>query len=259
MPPRVSTIGGSILTEPGENIPLTTLPNLRDLGGWPTRGGGRVRSGLLYRSTELHKLSDEDVAALEARGVRTVFDLRTEAERAAKPDRLPGGADEVIVDVLADASGSEPARLQEAIVDPAAAQAMLGGGKAERLFAHAYRQIVSLPSALAAHRVFFVEMDRPERRPALFHCTTGKDRTGWAAAAMLMLLGVSEEDVMHDYLLTNDQLLPRLQPLFDRFAAAGGDATLLQPVLGVRREYLDASLTRCAAATGRSSATLRTV
>jgi protein-tyrosine phosphatase len=148
----------------------------------------------------------------------------------------------VIVDVLADSSDAAPARLLEAIEDPAAAEAMLGGGKAERLFAHAYRQIVSLPSALAAYRVLFVDLGRPERRPALFHCTTGKDRTGWAAAAMLMLLGVSDEDVMRDYLLTNDQLLPRLQPLFDRFAAAGGDPTLLQPVLGVRREYLDASL-----------------
>jgi len=108
--------------------------------------------------------------------------------------------------------------------------------------AHAYREMVSLPSALAAYQVFFVDLGKFEHRPALFHCTTGKDRTGWAAAAMLLLLGVTEEDVMRDYLLTNDQLLPRLQPMFEQFAAAGGDPALLQPVLGVRREYLEASL-----------------
>ena len=70
-------------------------------------------------------------------------------------------------------------------------------------------------------------------RPALFHCTTGKDRTGWAAAAILTLLGVSEEDVLTDYMITNRDLLPALEPYFDRFAAAGGDPALLRPVLGV--------------------------
>jgi protein-tyrosine phosphatase len=80
-----------------------------------------------------------------------------------------------------------------------------------------------------------------EHRPALFHCTTGKDRTGWAAASLLSLLGVSEEEVMREYLLTNEQLVPRLQPVLDQFKAAGGDPELLMPVVGVRREYLDAA------------------
>jgi len=78
-------------------------------------------------------------------------------------------------------------------------------------------------------------------RPALYHCTTGKDRTGWATAALLLLLGVSRDDVMTEYLLTNEQLLPALQPTMDRFAAAGGDPAILEPLLGVRRGYLDAS------------------
>jgi protein-tyrosine phosphatase len=80
-----------------------------------------------------------------------------------------------------------------------------------------------------------------DRRPALFHCTTGKDRTGWAAAATLTLLGVSEENVLADFMITNRDLRPALKPHFDQFAAAGGDPALLRPVLGVEANYLLAS------------------
>uniref|UniRef100_UPI0025B8139D tyrosine-protein phosphatase n=1 Tax=Brevibacterium sp. TaxID=1701 RepID=UPI0025B8139D len=76
----------------------------------------------------------------------------------------------------------------------------------------------------------------------LFHCTTGKDRTGWAAAAALLLLGVDEEDVFADYLLTNRDLLPAFQGLFEQFTAAGGDPEILKPVLGVDPSYLHAAL-----------------
>ncbi len=57
-----------------------------------------------------------------------------------------------------------------------------------------------------------------------------------------MLLGVSDADVMTDYLLTNQQLGPYTQPTIDAFAARGGDPALLEPIYGVRREYLEASL-----------------
>lgn len=77
------------------------------------------------------------------------------------------------------------------------------------------------------------------QRPALFHCTTGKDRTGWAAAALLTFLGVEANTVRDDYLRTNTDLIPALRPLFDRFEAAGGDPRLLEPVLGVRAEHLE--------------------
>ena len=232
----------SEVVEPGASIPLASLPNLRDLGGWPTKDGGRVRSGLVYRSTELGKLAGDDVAAVDGLGLRTVFDMRTEAERSAEPDRLPHGAELAVIDVLADSSGAAPAQLIKVLGDPAAATPLLGDGKAVKLFEHGYREIVSLPSALAAYRLFLLDLSQPEHRPALFHCTTGKDRTGWGAALLLMLLGVSDEDVMRDYLLTNSQLVPAMQPVFDRFQAAGGDPDVLRPVIGVEQEYLEASL-----------------
>ena len=187
------------------------MPNLRDIGGYAVAGGGRVRMGQLYRSVELNHLHGDDLTAMEALGIRTVFDLRTEDERKAQPDVVPAGAEEVVCDVLAGDKQTAPAQLYQVLGDPVAAGKMLGGGKAVALFEHGYRQTVGLPSALTAYRTFFETIARDARRPALFHCTTGKDRTGWAAASTLLFLGVAEDDVFHDYLLTNRDLLAGAQ------------------------------------------------
>jgi protein-tyrosine phosphatase len=226
---------------PGASIPIATVPNLRDLGGWPTADGRRVRAGLAYRSTALNHLQGDDLAAFAGLGIRAVYDLRTAMERDSQPDRLPGDVAYVVVDVRANATDVAPAELARVLSDPTAATAMLEGGKAAALFTNAYRNSVSRPSALAGYRRLFPDLAQADQRPALVHCTTGKDRTGWAAAALMMLLGVSSEDVLRDFLLTNDELLPALPPVFDRFAAAGGDPALLRLVLGVEAVYLGAA------------------
>lgn len=227
---------------PGQSIALPTLPNLRELGGWQTADGRRVRPGLLFRSTDLSRLSDADVAGVDKLGITTIFDLRTAAEREAAPDRRIDGAVEVPLDVLAGASMSIPANMGAILADPstvARATEALGGGKAIHLVAGTYREIITLPSALHAFSQFFDGLLGAHQVPALFHCTTGKDRTGWAAASLLTLLGVPQDAVYREYLLTNSQLVPALKPVFDGFAAAGGDPELLKPVLGVESVYLD--------------------
>ncbi|AQZ50879.1 Protein tyrosine/serine phosphatase [Martelella mediterranea DSM 17316] len=226
---------------PGTQIDILAVHNLRDLGGWPAGDGRRVRSGLIFHSTDLHAVADAGLEALARLGLRTIVDLRTVAEREPQPDRLPDGATQLYCDVLADARNAAPAMLPMIMADPRNAGELLGDGKAESLFAQGYRDIVSLPSALDAFRRYFLVLADETRRPLLFHCATGKDRTGWAAAATLSLLGVSQDDVFQDYMLTNLQLLPALQPVFDRFAAAGGDPDLLKPVLGVQPAYLEAA------------------
>jgi protein-tyrosine phosphatase len=171
-----------------------------------------------------------------------VFDLRTAAERESAPDVVPDGAEYVICDVLEDSQNAAPALLGKVLSDPSIAQQMLGGDKTSKLFENGYREIVSLPSALSAYRAFFSDVADAAHRPALFHCTTGKGRTGWAAAATLKLLGVSDDDVLYDYELTNRDLVPALKPVFEHFRALGGDPNLLKPVLGVDPAYLRAAL-----------------
>ncbi|MFD4292968.1 tyrosine-protein phosphatase [Rhodococcus sp. NPDC058505] len=227
----------------GSSIPIASVPNLRDAGGYRTADGSLVRTGRIYRSTDLAAVADADLPALEALQLATVFDLRTLAEREVKPDRIPAGAKEVPLDVLADRDASQaPAMMQKILDDPVLAEDLLGGDQAGGYLIGSYRDFVSMPSAVAAYRALYTDLARRDDTAVLIHCTTGKDRTGWAVAALLLLLGVDEGRVFDEYLLTNDQLLPALAPVFDRFRDAGGNPDILLPLLGVRRDYLEAAL-----------------
>ena len=222
---------------PGTAIPVRTLPNLRELGGYRVRDGRQVKRGQLYRSVLLARLSDSDLDLVKDLGVRTVIDFRTAAEHEANPDR-DLGARELGLDVLADRTGSGPAALLAKMDDPVAINEALSDGQGHEMMRQAYTELIELPSANKAFGTFFEEVAAADSLPLLFHCTTGKDRTGWAAAATLLFLGASEEDVFHDYLLTNEHLLPALKPYFDQFEAVGGDVAVLRPVLSVDADYL---------------------
>lgn len=220
---------------------IPSLPNLRDLGGHRTRDGATVRSGLAYRADQLHPVSADDLEAIAALGLRQVIDLRTPGERDARPDQVPPGVTVRHLDVLADSQTPGLAGLEQLMREPARANAALGGGKVDEAFKEVYRGFVALPSARRGYGELFASMTRPDGVPVLFHCATGKDRTGWAAAVFLALLGVPADTIADDYLRSNQFILPRYAPLIDRFAAAGGDREILTGVFGVKRQHLDAA------------------
>ena len=100
---------------------------------------------------------------------------------------------------------------------------------------------MGLPSAKLAYQELFLSLSDPAKTPAIFHCTTGKDRTGWATAALLTLLDVSPELVMEDFLKSNDYIIPMYRKQIDGFVAAGGDSLIPLAIFGVKPEYLNAS------------------
>lgn len=215
---------------------------MRDLGGIPVHGG-TVRRTELYRSASLAKLDGADLSAFTDLDITTVYDLRTAAERKGALDHLPAGVRNVWLDVVADAPDNVAASIPKLLSDPAALEEQLGGGRADIYLADANRKFVSMPSAIAAYRAFYLDLiDENRTGAALFHCTTGKDRTGWAATSFLLLLGASEDDARADYLETNTDLAPALQPMLDALSAKSVNTELLQPVLGVRDSYFNAAL-----------------
>lgn len=224
------------------------MANARDLGGIAVTAG-RLRSGLVFRSAALGRIADP--ARLPALGVGTVFDLRSRREISREPDQLPAGVAGVHLDVLGDRVHSAAGSLGEQLAAPRQLRDELRSGAARRRLRASYRDIVMLPSAQRSYSGMFQELLGPEGEgeqadgavaggsAVLFHCQAGKDRTGWAAAALLSLLGADRDDVYEDYLQTNADFVPSLATVFDRAQAQGIEPELLLPVLGVEPDYLD--------------------
>lgn len=229
------------MLQPGQTLGFASVPNLRDLGGYKTADGKTVKQGLVYRSNQLYHVSPEDMQKITELGLKNSFDLRTYEERQPKPDEVPAEVDVVWLDVLADIPGAGPAQNERLMQDPKAANEAFGGGKADEGFIASYRQFVTLPSAQHEYRKLFLMLGDENELPALFHCTTGKDRTGWAAAALLTLLGVPRDVVMEDYLLSNDYVIPMYQEVIDKFVEAGGEKDIPMTLLGVKESFLNAA------------------
>ncbi|MFJ2292706.1 tyrosine-protein phosphatase [Streptomyces sp. NPDC087894] len=223
-------------------VPASTVVNLRDLGGIALGRDLRLRQGILLRSGQLSELDAEHDMAVAALGIRTVVDLRTADERRWAPDRLPTGARLFVADVLGDDPGVSPARLKVLLSDPDGAARLLGGGRAEELFAQTYRKLVLSPGAAAAYRAFLDTAADPHARPLLFHCATGKDRTGWATALLLMTAGASREVVRAEFLAVNHAVRAAFGPAVRRFLDEGGDPDIASAVIEARPGYLEAAL-----------------
>ncbi len=221
---------------------LPTVPNFRDVGGHETVGGRRVRTGRLYRSVALDVASDDDLDALGGLGLRTIFDLRTTMEQERRPDRVPDGARQIALDLLTDLGEADPSVIFALMDDPPRASVELADGGTERFYVATYRDLIRLPSARAGYARFFRTLASAEGLPALVHCTTGKDRTGWAVASLLLVLGVRADIVMREYLISDVEIRGAFRHVIDGFVARGGRLDVIEPLMSVRPAFLDAAL-----------------
>ncbi|WP_244975981.1 tyrosine-protein phosphatase [Nocardia huaxiensis] len=166
------------------SLGLQGVLNARDAGGYRTTDGRTVRTGLVFRTGDLSKATDSDLAELTALHVRSVHDLRTTYEQQLMGvDKVPAGATEFHDDVIGQAPPQVLASTLSAGTD--LYRAFITAPGANEAFANVLRDI--------AHNAGGV----------LFHCTAGKDRTGWTAAVLLTILGVDRDTVTYDYLLSN--------------------------------------------------------
>lgn len=219
-------------------IPMEALVNFRDQGGFRTVYGTRVRTGLLFRSESLPKATANDQAAIAALGVTQVIDFRTPAEvRIDGADRLPPGLTATAMPV--DDNGMF-ATMTGAIAsgDPVRQEALLGGGKGAQIMKDFYRTLVSSPDSRARFGAVLKSVASGQR--VLFHCTAGKDRTGWLGYVLLRSLGVSHSDALADYLASNTFRAAADAKVREQLRAAGlmRDPDLLIPLQRVEPEYL---------------------
>jgi protein-tyrosine phosphatase len=196
-------------------VMLDGQANFRDIGGYKTSDGRVVKWGQVYRSGELHKLSDSDLKVLEDLGVQKVASFLTNAEIEARGnDRLPEGVAKIhlpiesgnaaeMTELVGEARRTGDFSLLPPDVNPAIHRMLVQDGREE------YAAILR-------------EISDPGNRPYVYHCSHGIHRTGTATAILLAILGVPWETVREDYLLSNEyrseEIERRLEEL--RHAAA---------------------------------------
>ncbi len=215
-----------LLRHPERHLPLDGASNFRDLGGYLAAGGRHTRWRRLFRSDHLAALSARDHATLQALGVRRSFDFRGVHERRAQAYAVPG--------LVQHHLGIEPTVAQQmhALVDAGLA---LTPARMAELMEALYRRLVDEESAVFA-RWFRHLLD--DDSPAVFHCTAGKDRTGLAAALLLRALGVPQDLVEGDYLLTQQHYRRPAMP------DSGVPEDALAVLWSVQPRYLLAALAR---------------
>ena len=171
------------------------IHNFRDYGGWQTRDGGRVRTGLLWRSGQHVGASDADLEAVEALDIRTVIDLRGLSERERNPCRRAKSFAGEVVFYEGETSSSPPHMDVDEKTTTAefARQRMMG----------VYTRMPRNPAMATMFARYLRLLDEREGA-SLVHCFAGKDRTGVAAMLVLHILGVERTDQMAEFLRTNE-------------------------------------------------------
>jgi protein-tyrosine phosphatase len=208
---------------PNRSLQLSGATNFRDLGGYAGQGGRTVRWRQLFRSDHLADLTTEDLLTIERLGVARVFDFRGKTERLAQACVIPGA----VVHSLA----IEPTVVQglKILID---AGQLVTVDNAVGLMQQTYRDFVLDNSPRFAE--FFGHL-LADDAPLVFHCTAGKDRTGFAAALLLEALGVPRAVILQDYLLTNDfYQMPTANPV-------GLPQEVLNVLWRVQVNFLDAA------------------
>ena len=172
------------------SVALEGASNVRDLGGYIGRDGRTVRFGRVFRSAALATLTDADLQTMAALGLRVICDFRGVDERARAPTVLQGP--EIVSLPIEPSVG---AGLRDILHTKEAT--------GEALYAVLERAYVAYAlSSESQYRTLFARL-RAGDTPLLFHCSAGKDRTGFGAALVLTALGVAWDDVVADFEATN--------------------------------------------------------
>ena len=227
------------------HVELDGQSNFRDIGGYLTTDGRRVKWGQIYRSGELHGLSDADVKKLEAMGIKAVANFLTEREIESRGhDRLPEGVREIPLPMEAGNLGDLAAVVNEA----------RGTGDFSKVPVELNPEIhhILMDEGREYCATLLRELADPANRPMVYHCSHGVHRTGTATAILLSALGVPWETVREDYLLSNIYRKKEIDRRVEELRDLAADTLLVEPgqvdmanikaFYILESEYIDASL-----------------
>lgn len=171
--------------------------NFRDLGGYVTKDGRMIKPGIFYRSGGIFLFNEQELERLKALKIHTIFDLRTKEEIEERPNPVIPGVNYIqfsgVMNELGEEIDFSPTGMRQ-----------IGGDGFEQL-RKLQDYYCEIPFHNKAMKLFF-EQIKEGNVPILFHCASGKDRTGVTAILLLLLLGVDDQTIMEDYMLSNKYL-----------------------------------------------------
>ena len=211
-------------------LPMDGAHNTRELGGYKTADGLSVKWGMLFRSDKLSDISKTDQAYLQNLGIKKIIDFRSKEEKAEDPDIIPKGISYIEMPISVD--GAMRSKIEAVLKGETNKEVKSFLIDANKEFVLDYVEVYEN----------FLRGLIDDEGPILFHCTAGKDRAGFAAAITLIALGVSKEDVIKDYMKTNQFTKKRIEEIIKQIELMTlyqTDAEILRPLLGVEREYIE--------------------
>lgn len=218
------------------NVSLEGSVNFRDLGGYRTENGRRVRWGRLFRSGHMSGLSMQALESLAALNLSTVCDFRLIEERAKENAALPAGV------------RIESVEIPPGVKDPQYFHRIFRETNDPQDVVDAVHEVVRSmvdESAPRYRRLFEVLLESHEQN-VLINCSAGKERTGVAAALILTALGVPRETIYYDFMLSRDYFpaereIPRVLAKYEVGASGELARNLVMPLLETRESYLAAA------------------
>ena len=229
---EVQNADGSGTVAATRHVALEGTNNVRDMGGYTTEDGRTVRWGKAFRADDLSDLTPEAADKLEAADMRTVVDFRGADEVAADGSApVSPGTEVVHVPVLDEATQTLAEALTEVMRggDPAVVEEMLGGGESQRIKDESFVAQLEQPEAMSGYaETLQVLADSPGA--VMYHCTAGKDRTGMMSAFLLGILGVPDETIVEDFVLSNQYLEDHYAQTYALLDSRGVDVDLIRPL-----------------------------
>ena len=224
-----STSFAQIADSTTREVKLEGAVNFRDLGGYKTKDGKKVKMGLLYRSAALNTLTDADLAKIEGLHIKYDFDFRGPYEVKTAPDKIPTGTTRISLP-----AGSEN------IGDSNYMKNMGKYMKSDSFLLSFYTNLTPYKERYTP--LFDSLLSNTTVSPILFHCTAGKDRTGIAAALILYALGVDENTIYDDYEATNYyRRNENAKTIAQMTKYYGLDEKTANNLMGAKKEYIAAT------------------
>lgn len=226
---------------------MTSIANARELGGYKTEDGKRIRGGVLLRTAALTDASREELDSLtEKYNLAAIIDLRASYEVSEEPEPEVDGVSMHHFRIMDEALMAErAAAIYNVLTDPNTdhVRRMTAVLEAGIVSDQMYVEFLQGETGKAGFREFFrVLLKTPEGNGVLWHCTNGKDRTGVAAMLLLGVLNVDEETIMEDFLLTNVFFEAEISAMRDQLGKYIQDEVLLEEILvtgkGVYAPYM---------------------